>query len=241
MDHFRWSLKPVLVSYLLETGFEKVLFVDCDIFFFNHYQFLFEALEQSSVLLTPHWYSTNPAKDEIGFTQLLTDGFFNAGFIGSNRKGLPALQWWANACHYKMSECKAERVYVDQRYLDLLPLLFEGVEIIHHKGCNLGGGNYEECKRVLVQDTLLINGKDPVIFIHFYAPLVKQILKGHDPLLVPYFNQYKSVFEEYGIALENFSRSYREYFLPSPFLKIKWKLRIRTRVKAWLYRLVHKL
>src|SRR5262245_4946108 len=33
MDAFRWSLKPVFISYLLENGFEKVLYSDCDMFF----------------------------------------------------------------------------------------------------------------------------------------------------------------------------------------------------------------
>ncbi|HRP58432.1 hypothetical protein [Agriterribacter sp.] len=241
MDFFRWSLKPILISYLLETGFKKVLFVDCDIFFFNDYRFLFEALNQSAIILTPHWYSVSPAINENEFVQLLTSGFFNAGFIGSNRNGLPALQWWANACHYKMSECKAERVYVDQRYLDLLPLLFENVQILSHKGCNLGAGNYETCKRILVGNTLLIDGEYPVVFVHFYKPLIEQILKGYDPLLVPYFNEYKKVFEEIGAPFRHFMGSLAKQLQPSVMMQLKWKLRIRTRIKALLYNLAHKL
>ena len=240
-DHFRWSLKPILISYLLEAGFEKVLFADCDIFFFNNYQFLFEALDHAAIILTPHWYSTNPAEDENGFVQLLTTGYFNAGFIGSNRNGLPALQWWANACHYSMGKHQAAGIYDDQRYLDLLPLLFKGVEIINHKGCNLGGGNYDECKRILVEDTLLINGKDPVIFVHFYRPLIEQILKGYDPLLVPYFNEYKVVFEEAGVPFRHFMGSLSKQLQPPVIMKLKWKLRIRTRIKAILYNLARKL
>jgi hypothetical protein len=241
MDFFRWSLKPILMNYLLETGFEKVLFVDCDIFFFKDYRLLFEALNQSAIILTPHWYSISPAINENEFAQLLTSGFFNAGFIGSNRSGLPALQWWANACHYKMSECKAERVYVDQRYLDLFPLLFENVKILPHKGCNLGAGNDEACKRILVENTLLIDGKYPVVFVHFYKSLIEQILKGYDPLLVPYFNEYKAVFEESGVPLQHFMGSLAKQLQPPVMMQLKWKLRIRTRIKAALYNLAHKL
>lgn len=32
MDSFRWSLKSMFISYLLETGTEKLLYVDCDMF-----------------------------------------------------------------------------------------------------------------------------------------------------------------------------------------------------------------
>src|SRR5262249_10351402 len=63
LDLFRWSLKPVFMSYLFGQGFDKVLFTDCDIFFFNNYDFLFEQLDRSDFLLTPHWYNSNPLTD----------------------------------------------------------------------------------------------------------------------------------------------------------------------------------
>lgn len=241
MDFFRWSLKSVLMSYLLEKGFEKVLFVDCDIFFFNDYHFLFDALDQSDVILTPHWYNSNPVTNESGFIQLLNSGFFNAGFIGSNKKGLAALRWWANVCHYRMDESMESGMYVDQRYLDLLPLLFENVKILSHKGCNLGAGNYEECKRILVGNTLLVDGRYPVVFVHFYKSLIEQILKGYDPLLVPHFNEYKAVFEESGVPFRHFMGSLAKQLQPPVMIKLKWKLRIRTRIKGLLYSLAHKL
>jgi hypothetical protein len=241
MDHFRWSLKPILISYLLETGFEKVLFVDCDIFFFNDFRFLFEALDQSAIILTPHWYNPDPAVNGAAFAQLLTAGYCNAGFIGSSRRGLPALQWWANACHYSMGKHPAAGIYDDQRYLDLFPLLFDNVKILSHKGCNLGAENYEACKRIWIGNTLLIGGKYPVVFVHFYKPLIEQILKGYDPLLVPYFNEYKAVFEESGASLQHFMGNVVKQFHPPAIMKLKWKSRIRTRIKGLLYNLARKL
>ncbi|HRQ49972.1 MAG TPA: hypothetical protein PLR74_05520, partial [Agriterribacter sp.] len=240
-DHFRWSLKPVLMNYLLETGFEKVIFVDCDIFFFNDYRFLFEALNRSAIILTPHWYNINPAINENDFLQLLTAGYFNAGFIGSSRRGAPALQWWADACHYRMGKHITAGIYDDQRYLDLLPLLFESVQILSHKGCNVGVGGNEGYERILVGNTLLIDGRYPVIFVHFYRSVIEQILKGYDPLLVPYFNEYKTVFEESGVPLQHFMGSLVNKLQPSVMIKLKWKWRIRTRIKNFLYRLANKL
>lgn len=241
MDFFRWSLKPVLMNFLLETGYEKVLFVDCDIFFFSDYRFLFDALNRSAIILTPHWYNANPAENENDFVQLLAAGYFNAGFIGSSKKGAPALQWWAHACHYRMGEHHADGIHDDQRYLDLLPLLFEDVQILSHKGCNLGAGNYETCKRTLAENAVLIDGSYPVVFIHFYKPLIEQILKGHDPLLVPYFNEYKKAFEASGVPFAYFIGSIAKQLQPSVLMQLKWKLRIRTRVKRLLYSLARKL
>jgi lipopolysaccharide biosynthesis glycosyltransferase len=42
MNFFRWSLKPVFITYLLEKGFQKTIYLDCDMYFFNDYEFLFE-------------------------------------------------------------------------------------------------------------------------------------------------------------------------------------------------------
>ncbi len=53
MDFFRWSMKSMLISYLLDKGFDKVLYIDCDMFFFNDYHFLFSDLDTSSVVINP--------------------------------------------------------------------------------------------------------------------------------------------------------------------------------------------
>src|SRR4030095_5777246 len=241
MNFFRWSLKPVLICYLLENGFEKVFFTDCDIFFFHDYHFLFDELNESDVILTPHWHNANPLTDENSFVHLLTSGMFNAGFIGANRGGVPALQWWADACHFKMGVFKSLGIHDDQRYLDVLPVKFENVKIIRHKGCNLSSGNDEECKRELINGSVLINGQYPIIFIHFSPTMAKQILKGHDPLLLPYFNQYKRVFEESGYRLSDFIQKIDTYASPNALKKVKWLLRPKTRLKAFLYKLASRL
>lgn len=241
MDSFRWSLKPVFIRYLLEHGFEKVLFTDCDIFFFNDYHFLFNDLNESDVLLTPHWHNSNPLTDPNSYSYLITRGMFNAGFIGANRKGIPPLQWWAEACHFKMGPTKEFGWLDDQRYLDVLPVKFENVKIIRHRGCNLSAGNDEECKRELINGQVLINGQYPVVFIHFNPSVVKEILKGHDPLLLPYFNQFKEVFEENGSLLGNFMKGLDAHLEPNKIIQLKWKLKLRTRIKQALHKLSQKL
>jgi hypothetical protein len=105
----------------------------------------------------------------------------------------------------------------------------------------LSAGNHEECKRELVNGRVLINGQYPVIFIHFNPTMAKQILKGHDHLLMPYFNQYKKVFEENGDMLGNFMKELDAHLEPNKLMQIKWKLRIKTRIKQFLFSLSQKL
>ncbi|MEP7170050.1 MAG: hypothetical protein ABI855_11820, partial [Bacteroidota bacterium] len=100
-DEFRWSMKPVLLTYLIEKlNYKKVLCLDCDLYFFNDYNFLLEKLETSNVILTPHWRSSSPHSDFGQFRVLFTHGLFNAGFIGVNDRSLEVLSWWAEVCEF---------------------------------------------------------------------------------------------------------------------------------------------
>jgi len=241
MDQFRWSLKSIFISYLLEKGGDKILYVDCDMFFVNDYHFLFKELDDSSVLLTPHWRNSDPLIDKDSFWALFRNGIFTGGFIGASQNGLPAMKWWANACHFMMGAFPEFGIYDDQRYLDILPVYFENTKIIRHRGCTVGAWHYEQCKRELVNGEVLINGKYPVIFIHFENILVSQILKGHDQLLLAYLDEYKKTFEENGHSLADFIEKIDTYAMPGTIKKIKWILRPKTRLKTILYKLAAKL
>src|SRR5690348_4632726 len=39
-DSFRWAFKPLFISYLLHQGFEQVIYLDADIFFYQPIAFL---------------------------------------------------------------------------------------------------------------------------------------------------------------------------------------------------------
>ena len=241
MDSFRWSLKPVFISYLLEHDFEKALYLDCDMFLFNDYEFLFSELDEASILLTPNWINSDPLVDKESFFSLFTSGFFSAGFIGANKEGLPALKWWAGACHFMMGEHIQHGIRADQKYLDVFPVKFEKTKILRHQGCNIGAWNYNECKREWVNGEVMINGQFPVIFMHFDEMMVKGILRGYDKLLLPHFEQYQKVFEESGYPLSDFIKTIPTHINPGMVKKIKWGLRLKTRIKQKLYQLSQKL
>ncbi len=238
MDAFRWSMKGVLLNYLLEIkGYEKAIFLDCDIYFFNDYHFLWEELEVHPILLTPHWRCmTEPMMDQGAFGKLFTEGLYNAGFIGANRQGIPALQQLAKWCLYKCIKEEKKGFYVDQAYLNLLPIYFEGVKIIRHKGCNVAGWNVEECQRVKEKEEVLINGKYKIIFIHFVKVGIWFIFNGKDHLLKPHLAIYEKSLKKYKqdfdlekiYKIETFRKLQRNYDffnglsfinLNSPFLK----------------------
>ena len=234
-DALRWSFKPLLIRYLLDQGFQKVIYTDCDIFFFNDYEFLFEELDKFNVLLTPCWRTIDYEQSEDEFNALYTDGLFNAGFIAAGKEGLPAIKWWMHACSYRIEINPDKGLFVDQKYLDVLPLMFERIKIIQHKGCNVAFWNQHLCKRVKYGDEVKINGEFPIIFMHITNNYIIEFLEGQDPLLYPYFKKFEKIFEESGFTLKQYSKDLPEYNPPGCIVLLKRKLKLRTRFKKIIH------
>jgi hypothetical protein len=240
-SQFRWALKPVFISYLLEKGFDKVIFTDADIYFVNHFNFLFEELDKYNILLTPHWANLDPFENEGSLKDVLHGGLYNAGFVGANQKGKDAMQWWAEMCHYKTEEDQEQGLFFDQKYLTILPVQFNGVKIIKHQGCNLASWNVQTCIREIIDGKLMINGKFEPVFIHFNRETFVNILNRNDKLLHPYMEEYIQLFSHEGFDLRNNFQSLDFSKFNSPFLRLKYKLLLRTRFKRFLFKLAERL
>lgn len=186
----RWSLKSVLMIHLLQTSkYNQVFFVDPDLFFYSDFKFLYEELAENSFILSPHWYCMDPNKSEVEFCRLMTDGLYNAGFLGATIKGLETLYWWAKMCFHSCYIDYQKGLFVDQGFLNLLPLKNPDSKLIHHRGCNVAPWNSFESRRSLSPNgELLLNNVYPLVFIHF-TDLPKLI--EHDPLLIPFLERYE--------------------------------------------------
>lgn len=240
-DHFRWALKPVFISYLLQNGFDKVIFADPDIFFVNNFNFLFDKLDSSNILLTPHWANINPLENEGSLFDVLRGGLYNAGFIGANKSGAAAINWWAEMCQYKMEKKKEFGLYDDQKYLDLLPVQFEAVEVIKHQGCNLASWNAETCKREIIDGKLVINQQFDPIFVHFAKATIANIVNRNDKLLYPYLEEYIHLLKKENFDLLRHFSELDFSVYDSGLFQLKHKLRLRTRFKRFLFNLAEKL
>ena len=241
-SQFRWALKPVLISYLLQKGFDKVIFIDGDMYFVSHFSFLFEELDKSNILLTPHWANLDPFENEGSLKDVLRGGLYNAGFVGVHKNGIEAVNWWAEMCHYKTEEDPEQGLFFDQKYLNILPVQFDGVKIIKHQGCNLASWNVQTSKREIINGKLTINGKFEPVFIHFNRETIVNILNRNDKLLHPYLEEYSQLLKSEGIDLQNNSDKYLDFSkFNSPFIKLKYRLLLRTRFKRLLFKLAEKL
>lgn len=191
-DALRWGCKPLLIGQLLEEGYDRVIYVDNDICFFSSPDPLFEMLDAHAVLLTPHFYPADPTRGQHWLEANFRVGLYNAGFVAAGQNGRGAMEWWAACCAYSIRKSAWRGLFDDQKYLDLLPVIFDGVHVLRHRGCNVAGWNIDMCPRTVSADgSVIIDGRWPLVFVHFNSFTVRAILKGRDPLLAPLMRQYE--------------------------------------------------
>ena len=231
-DTLRWSFKPALMLHLLQAGYDQVIFTDPDTHYYSDYQFLFDELHKKSILLTPNWSGKDPKSDLRRFNYQFTDGIYNAGFIGASRNGKEALHWWAEMCLFECKKIPQLRYFDDQHYLNLMPVYFDDVSILKHRGCNVAGWNLVECPRTSVDSEVVIAGKWPIVFVHFSEITFNAIANNKDDLLKPYSDLYERKLKQYGIDLD--TEKYK--FPTSSFLsKMKSLLKKSLRGEAFVY------
>ncbi len=222
-DKLRWSLKSVFMALILEQT-DKIIYVDNDIWFYKDPGFLFELLNTNDVLLTPHFYDTNPKQNQNWLEANFKVGLYNAGFIGANNNAINALNWWSEACLYNIKKSYWRGLFDDQKYLDLLPIMFDKVMVLKHRGCNLAGWNYLWYKLDRAKDNAaLIENKYPLIFIHFAETSLIHF-SNNDNFFNLEYNNYLENLKKYN---PNYSskRSYFKTYTISVYINyIKWKI-----------------
>jgi lipopolysaccharide biosynthesis glycosyltransferase len=210
MDGFRWSMKPVFINHLFEKGaYKKVIYLDSDIHFFQDFRFLFDALDDNRVLLSPHFRSSDPFNDSLNFTKNFTEGIYNGGFIAASDKGKEVMDWWADACLYNCVIDTKNGFFVDQKYLDMAPSVFDGVVSLRHEGCNIAEWNCSRCRRSVSNGSVMINDKFPIVFIHFTHYTILNIIQKKDPLLDQHLKTYSATIRRFNPQFDLYD-SYRK-------------------------------
>lgn len=163
------AVKPYFLRYLFRHySVEKLLYLDPDILLFGALDDLSNRLHNADVLLTPHLLSPLPNDGRRQTDHdILKSGTYNLGFIGL-RNGITAqrlLQWWTGKVYHNCLVSLENNLFVDQRWMDLVPGMFDGVEIVRDPGYNMAYWNLHE-RSVTLGDPVMVNGR-PLHFFHF--------------------------------------------------------------------------
>jgi len=167
---FATSVKPFCFNYIFKKfNFDTVIYFDPDILLYDKLEELEKELTKNDIVLTPHFFS--PPKDNKLPNELsiLNSGVYNLGFLALKRSENTSnfLNWWSNRL---LEYCRIDfsnGMFVDQLWINLVPIYFNKVGIIENKGYNMAYWNIHERKITKSKSGYLVNNKEKLIFFHF--------------------------------------------------------------------------
>jgi glycosyltransferase involved in cell wall biosynthesis/2-polyprenyl-3-methyl-5-hydroxy-6-metoxy-1,4-benzoquinol methylase len=165
------AVKPWLLRHLLaRPEVEAVAYLDPDIQVFASLEEIDQRARRHDVVLTPHFTAPLP-RDGLKPSEedILIAGSYNLGFIGlgDGETAHALLDWWSERLE---NECLNEPEYgrfVDQRWIDLAPGLWPGIDVLRETSFNIAYWNL--ATRSLEDDDgggYRVDG-EPLRFFHF--------------------------------------------------------------------------
>jgi len=212
------AVKPYLLDYLFRRySIDKLLYLDPDILILNSLDGLGRSLEEATVLLTPHLLSPLPTDGRRQDDHdILQAGTYNLGFLGlrNSLESRRLLRWWSDKLYHHCLVSIENNLFVDQRWMDLVPGMFEGVRILREPGYNVAYWNLHE-RAVACTDPLTVNG-ELLRFFHF---------SGFDPDKLWIVSKYQDRYtqDDTGDARKLYSK-YRDLLLEKGWAETReWK------------------
>ena len=207
------AVKPFLLEHIFHRfAAKKVIYLDPDIEVFNTLSPLEELLERHSILLIPHITAPLDEDDctpsEVTFLQ---SGAYNLGFIGlaDTTTTRSMLSWWRVRCEKYCVIQPREGLFVDQKWIDLVPGMFGDVSIVRDPGYNVAYWNLH-ARQIALGSEPKVNGQ-PLRFFHFsgYDPDKPEVVSKHQTRFeMKDIGQARTLFSLYGERL--IAEGYRE-------------------------------
>ncbi len=141
---FSAALKPYAFLHLMSRGYTHALYLDPDIELFSALPGVTDALAaDASFVLTPQILA--PAEQEAGPNDItaMQGGVFNLGFlgVGFTQEAHGLLAWWARWLRWQCVDDRPIGLFVDQKFIDLIPGFAANARILHDASLNVGYWN----------------------------------------------------------------------------------------------------
>jgi hypothetical protein len=166
---FNTAIKPYLLERLLrDYDVERLLYLDPDILVLSPLDELFDALERTPLILTPHLLGPYVDDHHPREIDILRAGTFNLGFVGvaAHAQTWALLAWWQARLYDGCTREVDKGYFVDQKWMDFVPSFFPAHLVIRDPGCNAAYWNLHERPVHNVDGTFCVNGR-PLRFFHF--------------------------------------------------------------------------
>ena len=183
---FNTALKPFMFQHLVdELGYDQALYFDPDIELFAPLEAVTGALGAgASFALTPHLCSPCEDRLEPNDLTIMRAGAYNLGFLGASRSEETSelLAWWARRLRYECINAQQDGIFVDQKFMDLLPSFARRAVVLHDTSLNVAYWNLPQRSLQNDGNGWTVDGA-PLTFFHFsgFDPRKPSRLSKHDP------------------------------------------------------------
>ncbi|MBD1822594.1 glycosyl transferase, group 1 [Cyanobacteria bacterium FACHB-DQ100] len=196
---FCCALRGLLHQYVFETlNAERWIFLDSDVMVCHSLDAIFDQLSDVSILLSPH--AETPVEIEYAAHEacFLNAGMYNGGFLGLRRteETYRFINWWKERLiHYGFSDLSIadpRGLFVDQLWLNFVPLYFRDFKLLLHPGTNIGHWNFYDRQFEYDGNGSIQVNQQPLLFIHFSGWNLSNPYQISKYSLLPYEEQIDS-------------------------------------------------
>ena len=192
-----------------------MIYLDPDIYVYDRMIELEEAFEKgNSIILTPHMTGINADEKKPTDVDILLAGTYNLGFLGlaKSAETFEFLDWWSKKLEKLCFVAHASGIFVDQKWVELVPGFFNNVYILRHEGYNTAYWNLGHRKPEKKDGKFYYNGA-PLRFYHFSGINITNLYnvsKHQDRFTIDNLGLTKELYESYAsTVLRNGHAAYK--------------------------------
>lgn len=245
---FNTALKPFYFQHLFNQypDAEYITFLDPDMLVYRQLTELETGHKEYDILLTPH--ILHPMKldgkhpTEISY---LSTGTFNLGFLSLRKSDNTHsfLDWWSERLRHFCYFDFYNGLFVDQKWVNLVPVFFDSVFVIRDPSYNVAYWNLQERTLSQPNGVWTINDRFPLSIYHFSSVGIKSGALFHKqqnryvdedlPLNKTLFLAYRQIVLAEGYEQTN---PYKCYYveLHNAHVTKRLKSSFSGRIKLWL-------
>lgn len=177
------AVKPFALNYLFERhALDRAVYLDPDIWVHSALDAVWESLEAGAVVLTPHLRDPFCDESSPAEVDILRSGTYNLGFVALRRgaESRRLLDWWAQKTTCDCVVDIPNGLFVDQKWMDLVPGYCDGTVILRHPAYNVAYWNLHERELSVDGGSYRVDG-ERLAFFHFsgYDPDRPDVLSKH--------------------------------------------------------------
>lgn len=162
------AVKPWFLEHLLDHhGVRRLLYLDPDIRVYRPLDRLYDRLSTAPAVLLPHLTSPLDGPGLPDEITILRSGTYNLGFLGVSdaSDAREFLRWWRDRTYDQCVVRLEDGLFVDQKWVDLVPGLWAEVAVVRDPGYDVAYWNLN-ARRVTCEGEPRVDG-EPLYFFHF--------------------------------------------------------------------------